>query len=304
MYRKECRELLQEAVTTQLLENKSACKTHPRGLSTIVVGDSNGIAWQLLDNSWVPIAGREKQYALSSGCSSPEGLVVSGGFSSNAISVVTMYVTSINQWVKLPSLNHARYGHASVCFKHELYIACGRKSEASALNTIEKFTFGNSAWVNLSNIPENIYHPHLAIACGRLFLLAGRASHIYEFCEQSNTWMRKADMIGECLNGGCAVYNDKIYLIRGDWGKSMCYNPQLDQWSVITSPMSGVPRGVKQGMLLNDKIVVFGGNTTGANCADKIIEEYDAKLGRWSVWNLKTPKAVSFAYAVKMVKSS
>ncbi len=87
-----------------------------------------------------------------------------------------------------------------------------------------------------------------------------------------------------CLNGSAMVVGEKIYVVGGNDNACMSYDPEQDQWTVLSKP--GVNHRKGSAVVWNNHILLCGGAETS------VIEEYDPGTDNWAVWEHELPRAM------------
>ncbi len=91
-------------------------------------------------------------------------------------------------------------------------------------------------------------------------------------------------MTVSCIGGSAVVWHDRIYVMGGEDGKCMSYDPAKNRWDIYSRPHLEHRRG--KAVLWKDRILLCGGTETS------VIEEYDPVTNTWSTWEYELPEGV------------
>jgi N-acetylneuraminic acid mutarotase len=128
-----------------------------------------------------------------------------------------------------------------------------------------------------------------------------------EYDPASDTWTTKAPMPTARYKFGIAVYNDKIFCIGGQFsnrssnaraeqtGAIEVYDPATNTWEI--KPPMPTPRSQFQANVVNGKIYLIGGRTSGQYSTVSLNEVYDPETGSWTTKAPMPYPVVSYASA-------
>jgi hypothetical protein len=241
----------------------------------LLFSDADAVIWRLEGNTCKPIPDipTKQKWSHGENCGD-RSLVVTGGL----YKTEDTFKYSDNTWTRLPRLLDPRFRHSSIYHKGFLYVIGGCRY-CYELKLVEKFDFTAQRWLRVRSVPWRCPHPRAAIANERLFVFGVKKGGMYVLNDDDSEWTREAEIPFDHDNASIAVLNDKIYVVSKK--NFYCYDPENKSWTKLSSPLF---KRMNSGcIVLNQKIVAIG----GYDCNK--IEEYNAKIDEWKMWELKVP---------------
>ncbi|ELU17111.1 hypothetical protein CAPTEDRAFT_217135 [Capitella teleta] len=287
--------LIQKAMQALMLADQPTKSSH----ESLVVANRDGNAWMCSDNkTWKSIEWHAHESTYFSGCSSPEGFIISGGHTNyNPMPQCSSYVALVKQWRLLPNMHIPRFAHASVYYQDKLYIIGGMESRHGYVDSVERLDAKTMRREDLCDLPQGTSTPLVVIVKHRLFVLGGvtKVGHsktVLEFNFKDDTWDERSAMPKECRRGAAVEFNSFIYVVGGREQSCMRYDPRLDEW--VSLQRTIFPHMFGPAMVWNDVIIVCGGEGTD------VIEQYCPHSGTWSTWQLKLPHSGHLRFLLKI----
>ncbi len=238
-----------------------------------------------------------------SACLSGDGVVFTGGISSNYRDVKLCWKLSLSTMdcTTVSDLNFARSSHASVCVGGQVYVL-GGLSENGELQSVEYLDKKTGAWCVTTDMPVARYC-HTAVSYQHYIYVFGGMDHTsltssktFVLDTDTKTWSKKADMpyMQEGFTyGSSVVYSDRIYVLGGGEKCCMSYNPDKGQWRSHTGPRENHSWG--SAVVWRDRILLCGGRDT------TVIEEYNPDTDTWSDWKHALPEQAYHAvFAIEL----
>ncbi|ELU07964.1 hypothetical protein CAPTEDRAFT_207275 [Capitella teleta] len=293
-----CRGRNADSETAKTTIQHQCVQTVVTGLHSILIGDWRSDMWMHTDdNKWGAMTNIPFDRKEYSACESPNGIIVSGGFvgcydENTPKSDCYEYYAAAQQWNMLPSMKTPRYNHCIIYYNNQLIVIAGRIAQSTELVSVERLQSGQ--WQPLPSLPYALSYALVVVVLGRLFVLSGwksHAAHLGVLEMNSTGWQLRAPMPEECVNGGVATLDEKIYVVGGRNRQCMRYDPRADSWVILQKPLFEHP--CSPALVWKDKIVVFGGNRTDA------IEQYCIESDEWETWPLKMPVRANMRFALK-----
>ncbi|ELU12717.1 hypothetical protein CAPTEDRAFT_182588 [Capitella teleta] len=278
-----------------MLADQSSCES-------LVVAGKSSTAWECSDQqTWKPIEWHAHKYTYYSGCSSPEGFIISGGHINHDIKPQCFsYVARAKQWRTLPDMDVPRYAHSSIYHKEKLYIVGGLISQHDDTDSVERLDTRSLEWQDLCALPHRVASPFIATVKDRLFVLGGvqkrctsHCQDVFEYDDVGNAWKECSPMPEECRRGAAVEFDGFIFVVGGREKSCMRYCPRRDQWVFLQR--TTFPHMFGPAMVWNDAIIVGGGEGTDA------IEEYCPHTDTWSTLQLKMPNSGHLRLFSKMI---
>lgn len=249
------------------------------------------INWQIIDSSpppgryWCPATGvvRDTIYFL--------GGRADGGYA-NSVRSIYAYVPSTNTWITtgLPTLLTTRRTGAGGVIGNKIYVAGGRDSTHTTLNTCEEFDVDAKTVTQKANMPSGRWACCGAVANNKLYVIGdeNRTGTTYEYDPVQNTWTTKASLpVGRGWAAATGA-GGKVYVFGGSDASrntlSDCweFDPVQNTWTQKAN-MPG-PRIYHSAVNYYDTVIfVIGGSVTGTSNADNIVYKYHIATNTWTI---------------------
>lgn len=220
-----------------------------------------------------------------SACVTRSGFVVTGGRIGQygrAERMCWLFEVMSEKWTQLPPMDHARYYHGSV-FHDSTVLAVGGYNGVRNLTSVEKYDMLNFRWSSEAVMKEAL-RSHFAFSFGEnIYVFSGIndsgkwSTKTQEYDVQLKSWVYRAEMPIPCPEGAAAIVRDAIYLVSGDGGACMRYQPSTDSWTLLTKMKFGIPLSAVE---WKGSLLVGGYSRT--------YKEYDPDTESWSVSDLST----------------
>ena len=183
-----------------------------------------------------------------------QGHVVAAGYWNNGSKpYVEIYVASLNKWIDIAPLRHARSGHELVTCKNRLYAIGGKSENSSFMSSVEQLSSLDGNWMEAPAMqcPRSFF---AAVECkGSIYVLGGRVRNggitksVEKFDPSENKWVFKSSLNVARYDHAACVLNEKIYVTGGmnDGGNVKmieCYDPSFDTWSVVSTAVHELHR--------------------------------------------------------------
>ena len=215
------------------------------------------------------------------------------GGGSNVLSTVEAYDPLSNSWTAKASMPTARYYLAAATLNGLVY-AVGGATGSAQFATVEAYDPLTNTWTSKASMPGPRYHLGLGVVNGILYAVGGNngngwVSTVEAYDPTTNTWTTKAPM--PTARGGLAVavVNGIIYAFGGAWdGSPPCchlstveaYDPATNTWTTKASMPTG--RSSLAAAVLDNKVYVVGGGTTGTSAVLSTSEIYNPASNTWT----------------------
>ena len=172
------------------------------------------------------------------------GIVVAGGWSSDAGKSFEFYNPSLNRWSALPSINKSRCYHALVTCNDRLF-CLGGCADDRFLSSAEMLSDLNGAWQHVQSMqmPRGEF---AAVSCMNIvYAIGGRniqnvsMNSVEKYDPKSNEWMLIKEMNIKRRGHAACVMQNKIYVIggiktnNGFVSEIECYDPLSNSWSIV-----------------------------------------------------------------------
>jgi len=217
---------------------------------------------------------------------------------------IVAYDIAADAWINsgLPTLNTPRRAGGGGRIGNKIYVAGGRDSASTTLNTCEEFDLDTKTSTAKANMPVEEWAVASAVAGGRLYLVGNESNFgtTYEYDPASNSWATKANLsVGR--GWACAAGARGLLYVMGGSDVSgttlsdcWCFNPGTNQWTGKAA-MPG-PRIYSMAQAYNDSVIyVLGGSSDGSNAADNLVYVYDIAANSWST---ESPKPTRSGWAM------
>ena len=198
-------------------------------------------------------------------------IYVFGGWDSD---LVYEYDPLSNAWTQKASMPQARGGTVALYYDGKIYIAGGNPTPNGSLR-LDVYDPETDSWQSEAPMPHDLWGGW-GVAGGtvgdKLYVIGGYnwPKHEEDYCREydiaTNSWSLKTPMPTAVEWMNAAVYNDKIYVVAGQYGTGthtlldyiQVYDPSDDSWDII-SGLSIYLQG--SGVIAyNNKLYIFGGN--------------------------------------------
>jgi len=220
-----------------------------------------------------------------------------GGRMSAQVSTRSIVAYDVNSgaWIDtgLPTLTTPRRTGGGGLIGNKIYVACGKDSANTILNTCEEFDLDTKVSTAKRNAPAAVWATASAVAGGRLYVIGNenQTGTCYEYNPAVDSWKTKATLTAGRGWACAAGANGKVYVMGGSGGEGTyndcwCLDPVANTWTQRAN-MPG-PRIYAAAVSYHDSLIyVIGGSTDGAVAADKLVYEYNIAANRWKT---QTPK--------------
>ncbi len=258
--------------------------------SPVSLDPTEEITWRIIDSSpppgryWCPATGvvRDTIYFL--------GGRADGGYA-NSVRSIYAYVPSTNTWINtgLPTLLRTRRAGAGGVIGNKIYVAGGRDSTHTTLNTCEEFDVDTKTVTQKANMPSGRWACCGAVANDKLYVIGdeNRTGTTYEYDPVQNTWTTKASLPVGRGWAAAAGAGGKVYVCGGSDASgnalSDCweFDPVQNTWTQKAN-MPG-PRIYHSVVSYYDTVIfVIGGSVTGTSNADSIVYKYHISTNTWT----------------------
>ncbi len=255
---------------------------------------------------------KKLQVSFRDACVMGEAIVVTGELDGRQCWKICLQTL---RWVRLPDLNVARGGHATVSVGNRVYVLGGIGCDGQSLQSVEYLDEKAGAWCVFSDMPEPLHSPLGVNYNDCIYVFGGyndgyfdnTATETFVLETVTNTWMTKTHMAKKgscnlsllsrqkiCLHG---LLNPSGYdTCSDDFGDGdtvntygiyfMAYDPEQDQWQTLSSN-----RYVRLGncsVVWKDQVLFCGFSEFCGN--GSFIEQYNPDTDTWSVWEHQLPK--------------
>jgi YD repeat-containing protein len=199
-------------------------------------------------------------------------IFVFGGWESD---LVYEYDPYCDLWTQRASMPSARGGTVALYSNGKVYVAGGNPVPDGSLD-LDVYDPQSDVWHSKSPMPSPSWGGWGVaggVVSNRLYVIGGYnwPNHEEDFCREydisTDSWALKSSMPQAVEWTNAAVYNNKIYVVAGDYGTGaitllndiQVYDPFLDTWEII----SGLPAYLcSAGVVVYDhKLYIFGGIT-------------------------------------------
>jgi len=242
-------------------------------------------------------------------------IYISGGLDGiEAVNTTYSYDIANKIWNAdpLPTLNTARYNHASVVVDEKIYIAGGSTLTDDASKQLEVFdpAAETLTWTSLKSMDISRSSFALHTWNGSLHAIGGEdidneiLNNIESYDPIENSWQSNSTMPFPNSAFNSTLYNDAIYIFGGtkntpesshEYSDYMKYSINDGTWLHGTNPSAA--RAEFSAVTLQDKLYLLGGTDFAGATTD--IRSYDTKNNSWEKLNsLLVPRqrASSAAY--------
>ena len=220
-------------------------------------------------------------------CGVDEGLILTGGFSENALEQCWLYDVVTKKWESMPPLITARCHHRSVSLSGGVYVVGGR-GIGDVLASVECLDLRRRQWSTVADMPQAVCGAPVATFGNKLFVFGGRDAYNTPLrCTQvldttRGSWNTQSDTPDVCDVGAVVTLNDSIYLVGGFRRSCLKYDPASDSWTRLSRPQLAhvnAPAVVWRGSIL-----VAGGHDPEESSS--VIETYDPTTDTWTVCDI------------------
>jgi len=181
------------------------------------------------------------------------------------------YDPASDQWTKLPPLPEARSGIGCFALHGKLYSIGGERNPAGSFDRwVLRYDPAKEYWETLHPFPTTAWHVLCTVCLDKAYAIGGRQGygrsfpHVWEYDEQNDRWVRKADIPRRVIDAGIASAGGKIYVIGGTHYHAendrehlkivQIYDPVADKWAERKMPVVLMtPRAV----LVGESIWIF-----------------------------------------------
>jgi len=225
-----------------------------------------------------------------------------GGWNGTAVTnTVSKYSTTMNSWSSLANMPTARGSMGIAEVNGVVYCIGGWTGSTSNKN--EAYTISTNSWQTMANLPVAIGGQAVSLN-NKVYIIGGTLgntiTYFYEYNPATNTYQTLATPTQNRSESGLIVYNNKIYLVGGQYyyNGSQVTSNKLDEYDPSTNtwtPKQDLPTtlGWIGASLYDNKIYVFGGSTTSPTITvQNTLYVYDFITNTWTTMsNLPFSKA-------------
>ncbi|ELU15554.1 hypothetical protein CAPTEDRAFT_189418 [Capitella teleta] len=132
----------------------------------------------------------------------------------------------------------------------------------------------NPEWKSEQKMLHAVVRPHIVQFSNKVYAFGGSNKKVtQEFDPALNEWRMRRQMPGHCYYGAVVALGDKIYVVGGSEKVCFSYDPENDEWKVLSKPTHGYDGIFPFATVWKGKILL----------GDKEhVEEYDPIDDRWS----------------------
>ncbi|MEN9978878.1 MAG: kelch repeat-containing protein [candidate division WOR-3 bacterium] len=264
-------------------------------------GGAFGMVWTSRQSSpppgryWCPGTGvvRDTVYFLG-------GRIDYGGGNTNSTRTIWAYVPATNSWITtgLPTLLVPRRAGGGGRIGNKIYVAGGRDSTHTTLNTCEEFDVDTKTVTSKASMPgAGCWACASAVAGNKLYIIGdeNNSGNTYEYDPAANQWYTKASLPAGRGWAAAAGAQGRVYVFGGSDAAgntlSDCweFNPANNTWTQKAA-MPG-PRIYHSAVTYNDTLIfVIGGANDGAGYSDSLVYCYHVPS---NTWRIMTPMPTS-----------
>jgi len=216
-----------------------------------------------------------------------------GGRQSNAPSIrtITAYDIANGTWITtgLPTLSRPRRAGAGGRIGNKIYVAGGRDSASTTLNSCEEFDVDTKTVTAKANMPAGAWACCGAVVNDKLYVIGSESSTgtTYEYDPSSNSWTTKATLPMGRGWAAAVGAGGKVYVTGGsdasqnEYQDCWEFDPVNNTWTQKAN-MPG-PRIYHRMVAYEDTVIyVLGGSADGAAAADNLVYKYHIPSNTWS----------------------
>ncbi|ELU15583.1 hypothetical protein CAPTEDRAFT_189446, partial [Capitella teleta] len=158
-------------------------------------------------------------------------------------------------------------------FGSETCISIERRLESKLVESLNLEEL-NPEWKSEQKMLHAVVRPHIVQFSNKVYAFGGSNEKVtQEFDPALNEWRMRRQMPGRCYYGAVVALGDKIYVVGGSEKVCFSYDPENDEWKVLSKPTHGYDGIFPFATVWKGKILL----------GDKEhVEEYDPVEDRWS----------------------
>ena len=211
----------------------------------------------------------------------------------SAVNSVLRYDPRFNLWHQVASMRNKRAYFFAGVLGNKVY-AIGGKYKDGSLADGERYDPERNEWEHITALPS-AYHAHAGCIHGNHVYLSGGYSNnhftpdLQRYSPVTHNWEDMAPMLTPRGWHVMCVAQDRLYVFGGcnlnanqqalPVLQSEFYNPETDQWTVIT-PLS-ISHKEASCVVYQDHIYVLGGYNVQTKTGQKMVSRYDLCSGTW-----------------------
>jgi hypothetical protein len=300
--------------TKDVLEQLSRLRVRCEQLLAVSVNGSKRGVWLHDGSEWERVSGVPDECDNDGVCLCrvTDGMIVCGGWTDRSLSGHCHHFSLLTRhWRKLADMITPRcYASAVEYVDGKLLVAGGVTSGGKWSAVCEELDCKRDRWSSGAGLPQAFVKPLMAAEAGQVFIM--EQNHdldqprmlVYDPSAEKGILRRPSHKYTSAppgvrsTEGAClAAAGQRLYLLGGEEGLALEYNPRTDQWGHLTPPSprygwmgdhgyykSGCCAAVSDGM-----IRVYGGSssTEGGDC--NRVEVYDTRARKWQTLDMRLP---------------
>lgn len=209
---------------------------------------------------------------------------------------VMLWITgsaSSQLWTVCASPSTPRWNPGSVVIDDDVYLIGGQDSipPFTSVADVEVYDTSKNTWSTVAPMNHDRWGMMVSVVAGKIYAIGGQtgsflegytsADYVEVYDPLTDSWTDLTPMPTARGWGGCAVWNDTIYIFGG-YDPSLettgmeveKYHPSTDTW-VVDPPME-MYRETFSSIAVNDRIYLIGG------WSNDLVQEYDPALKTWT----------------------
>ena len=221
------------------------------------------------------------------------GQVAMAGDGTHATNTVFRYNARHGKWLQLSSMTVPRTYFALIPVADGLVAVAG-KHNRMALSSTEKYHFQSNEWHPVASLPNTLFSHAGCNHLGKVYVSGGCpgenfTSQVHRYDLERDGWQRCANMINSRGYHVMFGLRDKVYVCAGNNNAGSradvldveTYEPETDQWTVLSSAMQG--QSEAPAIVSQDRLYILGGYSWNQHSFQDIIQCYDMKADGWEV---------------------
>ena len=243
---------------------------------------------------WMPMFPMPTVRALMAGSVVDGKIYVIGGISTlnRVMGTVEVYDPATDSWEKKKDMTYSRAALAIQNVDGIIYAIGGATSAGgNSISIVEAYDPSSDSWTRKADMLNNRM-AFSAVLDGRIYIIGGgtngssMSTKTEAYDPKTNTWTVKKDMPESGGNIALVVKDSLIYSFGGGYSNVpaistvLVYNPRTDTWTKKTDMPT--PRMGAIACLVNGKIYVLGGTSSGGGPGLANVEVYDPEKDTWT----------------------